>query len=375
MRKLFLLLVMMLISGVMLIQAQNQITGTVQARLNVRQNPNVDAAIITSLAPQTAVIVEGRNAAGDWAFVRTADGNVSGWVAMGFIQFDQPIRIMEDLPLVNLSVANPAGGAGSEPAVIIPLPEETVDFPIVTMHLNNARQIYNRGIARGRNPAVFMKVGESNIAGTVFLCNFQWGNYLLGEYTHFEEIITYFNQTESFCRHNVSAEPGFSAFSLFDPTFSPASVCEANETPIACEIRRSNAMYAFVYSGIGDMMFSEAAEFHTNYTRLVRTLKSNGVIPILATFPMADVFNGNNQPMEFNTVIRDVARIEQVPLIDVRAATFDLENRGTGSDGFHLSVPEGAPTAFNGDQLHFGRVMYEFYALQVLYDLHTALNQ
>jgi hypothetical protein len=376
MRKTFFLIITILILFIASFgQAQVQYSAVTLSHLNLRAGPGVKYAILARLQAQATIIVEGRNNVGDWAFIRTADGANTGWVAMGFIQFDEAIRIMEQLPPISVTINN--AGNGSNVIATAPTPviiESIREFPTVVLNLNNARVIYNRGLARGRNPSLFMKVGESNLAGSVFLCNFQWGNYDLGEYEYLESIISYFNQSGSFCRYNVSAEPGFSAISLFDPTFSPKAACDPNETPLDCEIRRSQAMYAFVYIGIGDHMFSTAEAFRANYLRLVRTLKNNGVIPILASYPMADYFNDEGTAPVFNTIIRQVASAERVPLIDVRAAAYNYSNRGTGSDGYHLSVADGAFTSFAGDQDHFGRVLYEFHAMQVLYQLHTTFN-
>lgn len=402
MRKLLFLITLLLMTTI-LGQAQGQVGATSLTHLNMRSGPGVKNEVIAQLQPETALIVEGRNEAGDWAFVSTADGVNRGWVAMGFIRFDQEVRIMHDLPDVTGAApqANNAAspdtdeddtGEGEEesrpgytgdvytgPDPNKPLPvmvEETREFPTVVLNIANARAIYNRGLSFGRNPAVIMKIGESNIAGTVFLCNLQWGNYIISEeYAYLEEMVAYFNTTGSFCRYNVSAEPGFSTFSLFDPTFSPPEVCEPNEEPLACEIRRSQAMYAFVYVGIGDHLFTTDEGFRVNLVKVVRMLKNNGVIPILATYPMADFFNYEGSAPAFNTVIRQVAAAERVPLIDVRAATFGFENRGTGPDGYHLSVPDDAITAFVDNQNVYGRTLYEFQAMQVLYQLHTTFNQ
>ena len=89
---------------------------------------------------------------------------------------------------------------------------------------------------------------------------------------------------------------------------------------------------------------------------------------------MADFFNEDGKPPRFNDVIRDVARTERIPLIDMRAAAYEYERHGVGPDGYHLSAPGNAYTSFDGDEQHYGRTLYELYALQVLHDLNTAFN-
>ena len=60
---------------------------------------------------------------------------------------------------------------------------------------------------------------------------------------------------------------------------------------------------------------------------------------------MADSFN-DGKPQTFNAVIRDVATSENIPLMDVRSVLHDYDNRGTGPDGYHLSVRDTEVTSF-----------------------------
>jgi uncharacterized protein YraI len=98
-RKILLLLTAMLVwSNLMTLLAQGEVPATTTSVLNVRGEPSRTSARIGRLPDNTAIIVEGRNEAGDWLLVRSQDGSLRGWVAIGFVQFTDAIRIL-DLPL------------------------------------------------------------------------------------------------------------------------------------------------------------------------------------------------------------------------------------------------------------------------------------
>lgn len=400
--------IVMALFAIGLLQAQTNLEATVGTQSNIRSGPSADFERIGGLGPGTRVIVEGRNAESSWLLIRAVDGSVRGWISLQLISFDTAIRVRDVVPfsdeIVTAGAVAPAAPdtASADPAATVdpasadanatptiagplptatatrPIPIEATDFPAILLDGGvwaNVRQIYARGQARGNLSNSFMKVGESNIAGTVFLCNFGWGNYFLGPYfDQMEPIVQAFDQTDSFCRNNVSAQPGFASTSMLDPTFAPATVCEPNETPIACEVRRNQPSYAFLYVGISDMGFISETQFAANLNTIIDFLEDNGVIPIVSTYPMSDVFSDGN-PQFFNIEIRRVARAQRVPLIDIRSVVYNYENRGTGPDGYHLSAPpDGSATAFGGNEDVFARTMYEFLAMQVLTELYYGLN-
>ena len=359
------------------VSAQEAITATVtNITLNVRQEPDRHAARIGQIAPNTQVNVEARNEFGDWALVNAP--GIRGWVAIGFIRFTQPIRIMEDLPPsseVIQSGAAPASGAAPVTAPDGPPPEST-DYPAVYLTdqvLRNARAIYERGRQRGNQPFSFIKIGESNTTATQYLCNFGWDSYNLGDYTHLQPIVDAFNTTDSFCRNSVTAQNGFATINVLDSTFAPSEFCAPNQTPLECEYSRYMPAYAFIYIGMADHGVMTVGQYQQNITYIANWLSNRGVIPILQTYPTADTFT-DGKPQEFNEALRRVAQSLNIPLLDFRAALYNYDNRGTGPDGYHLSVRDPAETTFTGDELIYGRTFRELQSLQILHDLHIQLN-
>ena len=367
----------------LVIQAQDQLTGTTGGvTLNIRQRADPVSERIAQLPPNTPIIVEARSEKGDWVLVTAPQPGLRGWVAIGYVSFDRTIRVMEDLPysseqVVNAgaigSAAGPAPQAQVAPADIIP---DRIDYPPVFLNdgvWRNIRQIYGRGRQLGNDPWALMKVGESNTAGTVYLCNFEWRSYALGDHSQLQQVVDEFSRTGSFCRNNASAQNGFGTVNVLDPLFALPEFCQPDETPLACEVRRSRPSFAFIHIGLADTGVITAQQYNSNLTQIVRYLSSSGVIPILQTWPTADVFNANNRPQLFNEEIRKVAYANNVPLLDIRAAIYGYENHGTESDGHHLSVRN--PTVSDlGDANTYGRPYRELQSLQILYDLIAGLN-
>jgi hypothetical protein len=378
-RKVWLLgifLLLFTINGVLV--AQGDVPAITTSTLNVRGEPSKTSPRIGRLPTNTAIIVEGRNEAGDWLLVHSQDGSLRGWVAIGFVQFADAIRV-QDLPLKTDVFTAVAGGAPAAPAGSpeIDIPPEPLGNPVVDLNssvLRNARAIYQRGQQLGNFPNSFMKMGESNTGGTVYMCTFEWGKYDLGTYEELLPIVEWFNQTQSFCRTNMTAGNGFSTATVLDPLWAPADQCESNESPLACEIRKSKPSYAFIYFGIADMGAITDDEYRQNLNTIIRILSNSGVIPILTTFPMSDKFN-DGKPQQFNQIIREVAADRRVPLIDLRVAVYNYPDHGTGEDGYHLSVRSVEETTFTGDELVYARTTRELLTLQMLYDLGNSFAQ
>ena len=368
-----LLFVLLLTSLVAVLPAAAQdVMAETLVDLNMRSQPSQSGSVITKLAAGTQVIVEGRNDGETWLLVHTPDGSARGWMAIQFMRFSEAVSIrgLPDLTGIDLSqpIVTESGEvvvAAATPPVI---PDERTDYPALWLGdavLRNARAIYQRGQAQGNNPNSLIKIGESNTAGTVYMCTFHYGNYDLGPYTDLQPIVDRFNSTGSFCHYDYTARTGFATANLLDDQWAIEAECQAGETPLECGNRIYNPSYALIYLGIADMGFYSENQFRQNLLTLIVSLNRNGVVPILSTYPMADTFN-DGKPQYFNAIIRDVAASENIPLMDVRSALYEYANRGTGPDGYHLSVRDPNVTNFTGDELTYGRTLRELLTLQVL---------
>ncbi len=361
-------------------QLQGVVDGTVGGiTLNVRSQPDSGSTRIAQLPPHTVIVIDARSEHGDWVLVTAPELGLGGWVAIGYVSFDHPIRVMEDLP-VSTAVINDAHAAASEGAAPVIQPSiipDRLDYPTVYLDdavWRNVHQIFARGQQLGNDPWVLMKVGESNTAGTVYLCNFEWQAYALGDHEELQRIVDEFSRTASFCRNNASAQNGFGTVNVLDPLFAPPELCPAGQSPLVCEVQRSRPSFALIYIGLADTGVMTTDEFNANLTRIVRYLSQNGVIPILQTWSTSDPLNSNNRPQLFNEEIRRVAHNNHVPMLDIRVGTYNFDNHGTMSDGYHLSVHNDQESNLGGDELMYGRTYREWQTLQILYDLTNGLG-
>lgn len=371
-KKAALFLVVLLVTSFGWALAQGEITATVLVELNMRSAPSQSGTVLTKIPANTPVIVEGRNDGETWLLVHTTDNAWRGWMAIQYLQFDQAVSIRGLPDRTNVDLNAPVVDESGQPipVQVTPpvIPDERTDYPALWLGdavLNNARRIYQRGQQMGNNPNSLIKIGESNTAGTVYMCTFHYGNYDLGPYSDLEPIVQRFNSTDSFCHYDYTARTGFATANLLDPQWAIEAECQAGETPLQCGNRIYNPSYALIYLGIADMGFYTEDQFRRNMMTLISYLTSNGVVPILTTYPMADTFN-DGKPQYFNAVVREIAASENIPLMDVRSALHEYANRGTGPDGYHLSVRDPNETTFNGDELVYGRTFRELLTLQML---------
>lgn len=372
---------------------EGSITATTKSQINVRTGPGVSFARVISLPFGTTVILQGRNHVGDWLFVGTTDGAIEGWVATGLLNFPAGLRI-PDLPVMvdvvvtgpdeetDLSLKEaeeayfaslPPGDPRRNNTTGIAEPAYTGTTPLSGAVLGTARRIFLRGQRAGNDPGTFIKIGDSNSAGTVFLCPFHYGQYDLGGYGYLQDTINFFQGSGSFCGvGHLTAQTGFSTAHLLDPLWSDPAQCQANESPLQCEYRLRKPSIAVIYIGLADMATLPSSVYRSNLYAIVNFLTTNGVVPILTTYPMADAYHGDKKIPTFNNIIREVARARNVPLIDLRAATLSFPDRGVGPDGYHLSYGSNDWTYFVGEENIYGRTLRELLTLQVMHELRAA---
>ncbi|MCS6836130.1 MAG: SH3 domain-containing protein [Anaerolineae bacterium] len=344
--------------------AQAAVPGRVLDTVNVRAEPGRQGQVLGRIAVNSSVTVEWRNQRGNWVIV--TDGNLRGWVASRYVQWSA------DVPLANLPVSNESIGASSVVAEGNPsaAPLSASDSHSVG---RGVRAIYANGLARGNNPRVFIKVGDSITAAQHFLKAFESGQYQLGPgMESLAQTIEYFRG--SFGRDSIAAQSGFTIGALQDPMWAPSDVCQPNEWPLVCELRLSKPAFAIIMIGSLDVRFFSADAYEYLLRTSLEAIIKNGTVPILTTFPNADWYFGP-ESARFNDIIRRVARSYQVPLVDLRSAAASLPNGGVKEDGFHLTEPsEGELRSnFNGGQTFYGLTLRELMTLQTLDALRRQL--
>jgi hypothetical protein len=272
-----------------------------------RQSPDSASAPVFSVFRGEVYTIAGRTADGSWLLIQPS-ADLAGWLPRAYGAIDgEPLPTPDPrrLPAV--------------PAGVIPSGLSAA-----------AREYYAYGLALGRNPAAFSKLGDCNTENGRFLVMFDPPtDYRLGaRYSYLQRTVDHFQG--SFARESLAAKSGFSAASLLDPIWADPAVCQAGETPLACELRVNNPSLALVM--LGTHAPTSAAAFETSLRQLLDATLAEGVLPILAT--KADNVEGDDR---VNAVIRAVAADYELPLWDFWAAVQPLPAGGLASDGIHFT--------------------------------------
>lgn len=317
--------------------------------LRLRAEPTTAAAILLELPSGAALGLTGRTPAGEWLRVTAPDGQ-SGWVSAAYVTV-----------FIDINTVEMVGGA--------PTASSAVGSTASAGSATDMISVYRRGQAKGNDPNVFSKVGDSISVAVEMYDPIGRGVYNLGEYGYLQAAIDHFWLHEnSFTRSSLAAANGWSTSAVLNPSFSKPSLCYATESPLECEYRIARPAVALIMLGTNDVTFLSPDVYAYNINRIVEISIENGVIPVLSTLPVRLGHEG--QVEHFNAIIREIAGVRGLPLWDFYSASAGLPNSGLGGDGVHLSAPSGGyvdAANFTGSNLQSGYVARNLGALQMLY--------
>lgn len=342
--------------------------GATTSTVNFRTGPGLNFTILRTLAPGVAVSFNGRNATGTW-FRGVVNGE-EGWL------FYSLVRVPDAAALPIVAGSSPGSQAPAAGGTNAPAGPANVPAPggIYTAG-SSSRAIFQSGQAQGNRRDVFSKVGDSMTASSYFLTPVGTGGLRLGDYAYLQPVVDFFSQTSarthnSFANSSIAAQAGWTSGDLLDPARSPAGLCNAGESPLACEYRLTKPALALIMIGTNDLGRVPAEQFRANLQSIVQTSISMGVIPVLSTLPDHMHAPGSGEVGTFNSIIRQTALGNGVPLWDYWAAMQPLPDRGISIDGTHPSTPlTGEAAVFAPDTLLAGYNVRNLSALQVLYAL------
>jgi len=212
-------------------------------------------------------------------------------------------------------------------------PDEWKQLPVIPQVSEAMKEVYQRGLAMGRNPNVFSKVGDCQTNTGFYLVDFDYPNqYSLGEYAYLQETIDYYQG--SFSRTSLAMRDGYNVAAILTPLRADPEKCESGETPIACEFRLNNPSIAII--SLETNFNGRPADDYGKYMRqIIEYSLEQGVVPILAT--KGDNLEGDHS---INAEIAEIAVEYDIPLWNFWAALQPLPNQGHSTelnDGFHLS--------------------------------------
>ncbi len=189
----------------------------------------------------------------------------------------------------------------------------------------------------GRDPNKFTVVGDCNAEPNAYLGRVAAGLYQVpSDHPYLFASISRFGK--SFSHWSIAAKGGFRASSLLDVSWADPAECRAGENPLTCELRRSNAGFAFIELGTGDQFLWK--EFDKNYRTILDTTLRYGVLPIAVTKADNLEAQAGAPNHAINDTIRKLAAEYGVPLLDFWQAAQALPNGGLIDEGnadFHLS--------------------------------------
>ncbi len=227
-------------------------------------------------------------------------------------------------------------------------------------------EVYQRGLARGRDPAHFSKFGDCQNINPYFLAAFDTGDYRLGEYAYLQATIEHF--AGSWSRDSFAVKGGLNVAAVQTLYYTDPVHCGADVSPMECEINLHNPSIVLI-SFETWWADKPASDYEARLRSLVDFVLSQDVVPILAT--KADNLEGDNG---INTAIARVAYEYELPLWNFWAAVQPLQNHGLTDDGFHLT---GLGTrAYFDDQMRM-RLAWPWRnltALQTIDAVYRALN-
>jgi hypothetical protein len=227
------------------------------------------------------------------------------------------------------SPTNPSSTATPKP----PLEKDAfMRMPVIPAGVSDAmREVYLRGLANGNDPTHFAIIGDCQNVSSYFLSAFDNpGDYSLGdEYAYLQPTIEYYQG--SFSRISLAVKGGFNAAAVISPLRADPEACNANESPLDCELRTWKPSIVFV--SMETWWSQKPAEEYDKYMRKVldRILEF-GAVPIIAT--KADNLEGDHA---INNAIAQLAYEYDIPLWNFWAAVQPLPDQGLSDDRFHLT--------------------------------------
>lgn len=219
------------------------------------------------------------------------------------------------------------------------------EWPLVPQVGERARAIYRLGQQNGLDPHAYSTVGDCQSEPEVFMGVYGGDTYFLGEgYERLEETIQQFKG--SFRYDAVTVKDGLSVASALSPTWADPERCEANETPLACEIRTHRPVILFINLGTNWRGGDDVT--HEKYLReIVDYAVAQGVVPVISS-------KGDNQEGDhrINTSMARVAYEYDLPFWNFWRSIRDLPGKGIDGtrEGGYLTTEAWARRSFTGLQ-------------------------
>lgn len=229
--------------------------------------------------------------------------------------------------------ASPTETVGASPTVTVPIPTLTRppdakqwrSWPTVPVLSAKARSILQKAATNSSlSLQTFSRVGDCQLTTGTFL-----GGYVTGQYTvpeAYKPTVDYFH--DSFITESITATNGLGINSVLNPMFAAGAghnECNADETPLDCELRLRRPAIVMVAMGTNWVPRAELS-FEKHLRQVVDRILESGALPILAT--KADNIE---EDWKLNEAVARVAYEYDLPLVNVWRSVQDLPHHGLES--------------------------------------------
>lgn len=251
-----------------------------------------------------------------------------------------------------------------------PSAENWRDWPVIPDHLSpRAIQIYTTGLAEGRNPYRFSKVGDCQSTSGVFLAiletrpEYPLTQRVYRDYPEEATVIAYYEG--SLKRESLAVANGMSVNAVLSPLWADPDQCEPNEHPLACEIRVWNPSIIIISLGT---VWQKGYEknFDNHMREIIDYAISQNVLPIMVT--KAD--NVEDSDFLLNMMMANIAREEQIPLWNFWGAVQKLPHQGIDMEGYYNEKG----TTDNSRYIYLTANAWEMKTVSGLQTLHAILT-
>ncbi|MCC6747142.1 MAG: SGNH/GDSL hydrolase family protein [Deltaproteobacteria bacterium] len=211
-------------------------------------------------------------------------------------------------------------------------PVDRVLSPLTPAVVAELRAIAARGAWRDD---VFAKVGDSQSYSRHFMGCFDDPNepVVLDHYAHLEPAVTYFrggdaDGTSPFARRSLATKIGRTV---------GWALRGATPAPIEQELAAIHPRYALIMYGTNDSSSTNFGLYARDLLALVDGLAQKGVVPIVTTVPRRkDNPDADARVHTYNAVMRAVAQLRKVPLVDLWRAVEGMRFALFPDEGIHL---------------------------------------
>lgn len=104
----------------------------------------------------------------------------------------------------------------------------------------------------------------------------------MARYHYLEDTVNYYSELTALA--STAAKIGMATYTVFDPMWADAELCNSGELPLECDYRRKTPSIAFIMFGPNDVLHNNPEEYAENLRAILDFTLERGIIPVLLTF-------------------------------------------------------------------------------------------